>query len=69
MTDAEIRALYQKHGATSKFVRAYCKAMGWRHDAQGAPSQWYARWPQLVKVLVVTRADRSLPVSVRSPSG
>lgn len=36
--------LLAKHGIGAKFVRAYCKAQGWRYDAQGAPSQWYAAW-------------------------
>lgn len=39
-----LRDLLDKHGIGAKFVRAYCKAMGWRYTAQGAPEQWYAVW-------------------------
>ena len=36
--------LVAKHGVGSKLVRAYCKEMGWRYNAQGAPSEWYLAW-------------------------
>jgi len=40
----DIRELVAKHGATSKLVRAICRANGWRHAAQGAPPEWFAWW-------------------------
>lgn len=36
--------LYEKYGIGAKFVRAYCRAQGWRYDAQGAPTDWYKAW-------------------------
>lgn len=39
-----LTALVFKHGATSKLVRAYCAAMGWRYGKNGAPAEWYAAW-------------------------
>ncbi len=42
--DLDITPLVRKHGATAKFVRAYCRAMGWRRTPQGEPPEWYAAW-------------------------
>lgn len=49
-----IADLLAKHGYTSKLVRAYCKAMGWRHTPNGAPAEWYAAWPEIACVLAGT---------------
>ena len=47
----EVKDLYAKHGIGAKFVRAYCKANGWRYNAQGAPAQWYEWWPAIAEAL------------------
>ena len=44
MTDTEIADLWLKSKGPAKFVRAFCRAMGWRYTPQGAPEQWYAAW-------------------------
>lgn len=40
----QLAALVGRHGATSKLVRAYCAAMGWRYSKTGAPAEWYRAW-------------------------
>ena len=40
----DIIDIVRKHGATAKAVRAICRARGWRHNAQGAPQEWYEAW-------------------------
>lgn len=57
-----VRELIAKHGIGAKFVRAYCKAKGWRYDAQGAPAQWYAAWKSgLAAEIAAARSRGSLP--------
>lgn len=46
-----------KYGVGPKFVRAYCKARGWRYTAQGAPAEWYAAWGRGLADLVVTALE------------
>lgn len=49
--ETELADLVRKHHWSAKLVRAYCRARGWRHGAQGAPGEWYAAWSEISRAL------------------
>ena len=45
--------LLARYRIGAKFVRAYCREMGWRYGRQGCPTEWYAAWPEISREIVL----------------